>query len=48
MAFSRPPGDMELANAIAYLSNAEQDKKHELYEDVLWAMINTKQFMFNH
>ncbi len=48
LAFSRPPGDMELANAIAYLSNAEQDKKHELYEDVLWAMINTKQFMFNH
>jgi hypothetical protein len=46
-AFARPPAARELAAATAYLAKAEPDKKQAAYEDLLWALINTKEFLFN-
>ncbi len=45
-AFSREPTEKELAVALAYLES-KQDAK-QAYEDILWAVINTKEFLFNH
>ena len=45
-AFARAPSSGELANAVAHL-NAHSDKKREAYEDLLWALINAKEFQFN-
>ncbi len=57
-AFSRPPTDKELSAALAYIDRpAEADAKtpdklqadrKAAYEDLLWALINTKEFLFNH
>ena len=56
--FSREPTSEELKNAIEYLSEARVDAKgkplngqkvaKENFEDVIWALINTKEFIFNH
>jgi hypothetical protein len=32
--------------AIAHLSKAKDEKT--AYEDILWALVNTKEFLFNH
>ena len=45
-AFGRAPSSGENANALAHL-NAHPDKKREAYEDLLWALINAKEFQFN-
>lgn len=56
-AYSREPDRTELKAALDYLRsksepagrNAGQPtKKVEAYQDTLWAMINTKEFLFNH
>ena len=50
-AFSRPPTPSELAKASDYLHHHETKEakdKEAAYEDVLWAMVNTKEFLFNH
>jgi hypothetical protein len=55
VAFSRPPKDDELKMAIEYLNreieNEKGEKKpvskKEAYEDVIWALFNTKEFLFN-
>jgi hypothetical protein len=56
LAFSRPPRDEELAFAKSYIEKklAASDGKNtatlkrQAYEDILWAIINTKEFLFNH
>jgi hypothetical protein len=56
LAFSRPARDEELAFAKSYLEKkvAASDGKNtatlkrQAYEDILWAVINTKEFLFNH
>jgi hypothetical protein len=44
--FSREPVADELKVALAHVSRVT-DKK-QAYEDILWALVNTKEFLFNH
>ena len=44
--YARPPVASELQTVERYL-NAGGNRK-EAYEDVLWALLNTKEFLFNH
>ena len=46
-SFSRRPTDNEIAIATAYIAK-KKDKRREAYEDIVWALINTKEFLFNH
>jgi Protein of unknown function (DUF1553)/Protein of unknown function (DUF1549) len=45
-ALARPPRADELKKVLTYL-DAQIDRK-AAYEDVLWALLNTKEFLFNH
>jgi hypothetical protein len=45
-AFARRPDAVELGAAQAYIEKVKNDK--QAYEDILWAIINTKEFLFNH
>jgi hypothetical protein len=45
--FSRPPQQKELDVALAHIQK-KQNEKAVAYEDILWALINTKEFLFNH
>ena len=47
-AFSREPSAEELATAEAYIGRADDKQKQLAYEDILWALLNTKEFLFNH
>jgi hypothetical protein len=46
-ALSRAPTAEELNTAVSYVSG-RQDRKREAFEDLVWAMINSKEFLFNH
>jgi hypothetical protein len=58
IAFSRAPTTEELANAMAYMNEPRTDTAgnpidpgralRENLQDLLWALINTKEFQFNH
>lgn len=45
-AFSRLPTEKELQSALAYLDKKEN--KQEAYQDLVWAILNCKEFLFNH
>jgi uncharacterized protein DUF1549/uncharacterized protein DUF1553 len=47
LAFSRIPTTEEMSIALAHISKNEQDPKRA-YEDIVWALVNTKEFLFNH
>ena len=47
VAFSREPTEEELAVASKYVTD-RQDEPKKAFEDVLWALMNTKEFVFNH
>ena len=47
MAFSRPASAGETATIQTYLT-AHADNRQAAYEDVLWSLLNTKEFLFNH
>lgn len=46
-AFAREPDSQELEIAVAHVAKHEADPK-VAYEDIIWALINTKEFLFNH
>jgi hypothetical protein len=56
MVYAREPGDKELKVAQAHIDKlvaGKSDKelaaaKRQAYEDIIWALINTKEFLFNH
>ena len=43
---SRPPNEMELADAMALIDNAAA--RQPAVEDLLWTLLNSKEFVFNH
>lgn len=47
LAFSREPTLEETGIALAHIEKNAQDPKRA-YEDIVWALINTKEFLFNH
>jgi hypothetical protein len=47
-AFSRPPREAELTAALATVTSAGQNNERPALEDVLWTLINSREFMFNH
>jgi hypothetical protein len=46
-ALSREPDPEEIAIAIAHIGNTPTNAR-TAYEDIIWALINTKEFLFNH
>jgi len=47
LAFAREPVPEEMQIALAHIEkNAEAPQR--AYEDIVWALINTKEFLFNH
>ncbi|HEV3025336.1 MAG TPA: DUF1549 domain-containing protein [Pirellulales bacterium] len=44
--FSRMPISEEVQVALAHVNRVEN--KQQAYEDILWALVNTKEFLFNH
>ena len=44
--FARTPTEKELKQALAYLEKAPTHQ--EGFEDLMWAMLNTREFLFNH
>jgi hypothetical protein len=46
LVYSRAPQSDETAIAVSYLTKAKEER--QAYEDILWALINTKEFLFNH
>ena len=46
-AYARYPSQEELEVALQYIEK-HKNQKHVAYEDILWTLINTKEFLFNH
>jgi len=47
LAFSRPPTAAESGLVQQYLAG-HADNRQAAYEDVIWSLLNTKEFLFNH
>ena len=47
LAFAREPLEDEAAIALAHIEKCGDEGKRA-YEDIVWALINTKEFLFNH
>ena len=45
-AFAHKPTKPQLDQALAHIAQHEKDKKIA-YENILWALLNTKEFVFN-
>jgi len=47
ISLSRPPNSEELSGMRAYME-ARSENISAAYEDILWVLVNTKEFLFNH
>ena len=47
-AFARTASEHEMKFAMDHVTKAEAKDKPAAYEDIVWALINTKEFLFNH
>ena len=45
-ALSRPPSEAELRDSLAYI--AESENLRQGLEDLCWALVNSKEFLFQH
>ncbi|MFK7909155.1 MAG: PSD1 and planctomycete cytochrome C domain-containing protein [Akkermansiaceae bacterium] len=46
---TRPPKATEMEKLMAHINSAKDAKtKIEIYEDIFWALLNSKEFIFNH
>ena len=45
-AYARPPTDEKMKYILTYFDNEPNPQR--AFEDLLWAMFNTKEFLFNH
>jgi hypothetical protein len=48
VCLARYPAPDELAAAQQYLERAGTERRRAAFEDLVWALINTKEFLFNH
>ena len=44
--YCRPPSPDETEFGLSYINRTKNDRA--AYEDILWALVNTKEFLFNH
>jgi len=47
-AFGRPASEHEMKYATSHIGKFEAKDRPAAFEDVVWALINTKEFLFNH
>jgi hypothetical protein len=47
LTFAREPNGEEMSIALAHIQKAGENAR-PAYEDIVWALINTKEFLFNH
>ncbi len=50
-AFSRPPTEQETAFVVAYIDLKSKENpaaSRQAFEDIVWSLLNTKEFLFNH
>jgi len=48
LALARPPSDAERQRFLTQLTQAKDAPRRELIEDVLWAVLTSREFLFNH
>ncbi len=48
VAVSRLPTDDEKRKMIVYLTGKDKGARVQCIRDMVWAVVNTKEFMFNH
>ncbi len=47
-AYSRRPSEKELQTFLAYAADAERRSVDQAFEDLLWSVINSNEFLFQH
>lgn len=47
-AYGRLPRPEEMTKTLTFLATLSQEERKQGFEDVLWSLINSKEFMFNH